>query len=82
MSPMSLHEIHEQIEESGTVDALIAQLVPMLDCPTSEVRAYLNTLQAVALRGLSHHPDAVIAAIAVGFANGYRIGEKDGARAA
>lgn len=73
----TLSAIHEAVEESGTVDALIAQLVPMLDCPPAEVRAYLNTLSAVALRGLSHHPDAMIAAIAVGFANGYLIGEKD-----
>jgi hypothetical protein len=79
MTPLTLREIHEQVEEDGTVDALVAQLAPMLDCPTAEVRAYLNTLQAVALRGLEHHPDVMIAAIAVGFANGYRIGEKDGA---
>lgn len=76
---LSLREIHERIEEDGTVDALIAQLVPMLDCTPGSVRSYLNTLEAVALRGLEHHPDVMIAAIAVGFANGYRIGEKDGA---
>lgn len=78
MSPLS---IYEQAEEAGTADALIAQLVPMLDCPPAEVRAYLNTLLAVAHRALNG-PDALVAALAVGFANGYRIGEKDGARAA
>lgn len=81
MTFLSLSELHDQIEESGTADALYAQVAVKLDCPLSDARSYIAGVRDVALAGFHHHPEALEMMLCAGFVNGYVIGERDGRRA-
>lgn len=80
MTFLSLRELHEQIEESESIDALYSQVAVKLDCPLDEARAYIGCVRDVALQGFHHHPEALEMMLCVGFVNGYMVGERDGRR--
>lgn len=81
MTFLSLTRLHQEIEEAGTIDALVSEVAKRLDCPMADARSYLLTVSSVALRGLSDVSEATLAGVSVGFVNGYEIGFKDGHRA-
>lgn len=80
MTFLSMRELHEQIAEAESIDALYSQVAVMLDCPLAEARAYIAQLVAVSSAGFQHHPEAREALACALFVNGYLIGKRDGQR--